>query len=34
MKVAISMCDGTRAQPREKMVPAVLDELGSPTRTW
>src|SRR3954449_12988729 len=30
MKVAISMCDGTRAQPREKMIPAVLDELGVP----
>src|SRR3954462_5993043 len=30
MKVAISMCDGTRAQPREKMLPAVLDELGVP----
>jgi nickel-dependent lactate racemase len=29
-KVAISICDGTRAQPREKMVPAVLDELGVP----
>ena len=29
-KVAISMCDGTRAQPRDKMVPAVLDELGVP----
>jgi lactate racemase len=29
-KVAISMCDGTRAQPREKMIPAVLDELGVP----
>ena len=27
MKVAISMCDGTRAQPRDKMIPAVLDEL-------
>src|SRR4051812_9817899 len=27
-KVAISMCDGTRAQPRDKMIPAVLDELG------
>ncbi len=25
--VAISVCDGTRAQPRELMVPAVLDEL-------
>jgi lactate racemase len=25
--VAISMCDGTRAQPRDRMVPAVLDEL-------
>jgi nickel-dependent lactate racemase len=30
MKVAISICDGTRAQPREKMIPAVLDELGVP----
>ncbi len=29
-KVAISMCDGTRAQPRDKMIPAVLDELGMP----
>jgi nickel-dependent lactate racemase len=26
-KVAISMCDGTRAQPRHLMIPAVLDEL-------
>ncbi|MGH8869157.1 MAG: nickel-dependent lactate racemase [Actinomycetes bacterium] len=25
--VAISVCDGTRAQPRDLMVPAVLDEL-------
>ena len=25
--VAISMCDGTRAQPRHLMVPAVLEEL-------
>jgi nickel-dependent lactate racemase len=30
MKIAISMCDGTRAQPRDKMIPAVLDELGVP----
>src|SRR3954471_10472949 len=30
MKVAISICDGTRPQPREKMIPAVLDELGVP----
>jgi nickel-dependent lactate racemase len=30
MKVAISMCDGTRAQPRDKMIPAVLEELGVP----
>jgi lactate racemase len=30
MKVAISMCDGTRAQPRDKMIPAVLEELGLP----
>jgi nickel-dependent lactate racemase len=30
MKVAISICDGTRAQPREKMIPAVLDELNLP----
>ena len=22
------MCDGTRAQPRDKMIPAVLEELG------
>jgi len=27
-KVAISVCDGTRAQPRRLMVPAVLDELA------
>ena len=27
-RVAISMCDGTRAQPRELMIPAVLDELA------
>jgi len=26
-KVAISVCDGTRAQPRHQMVPAVLGEL-------
>jgi nickel-dependent lactate racemase len=26
--VAISICDGTRAQPRDRMVPAVLDELA------
>lgn len=26
--VAISMCDGTRAQPRHLMIPAVLDELA------
>ena len=25
--VAISMCDGTRPQPRHLMIPAVLDEL-------
>ena len=25
--VAISVCDGTRAQPRELMIPAMLDEL-------
>ena len=25
--VAISMCDGTRAQPRQLMIPAVLEEL-------
>src|SRR4051812_29028087 len=30
MKVAISMCDGTRAQPRDKMIPAVLEELDVP----
>src|SRR4051812_28986635 len=30
MKVAISICDGTRAQPRDKMIPAVLEELGVP----
>ncbi len=28
--VAISMCDGTRAQPRDQMIPAVLEELGVP----
>ncbi|SNS37809.1 Nickel-dependent lactate racemase [Geodermatophilus pulveris] len=27
-KVAISVCDGTRAQPRDLMVPAVLDEIA------
>jgi nickel-dependent lactate racemase len=26
--VAISMCDGTRAQPRALMIPAVLEEIG------
>ncbi|WP_028059709.1 nickel-dependent lactate racemase [Candidatus Solirubrobacter pratensis] len=26
--VAISICDGTRAQPRHSMIPAVLDELA------
>ena len=26
-RVAISMCDGTRAQPRDLMIPAVLEEL-------
>jgi len=26
-KVAISVCDGTRAQPREIMIPAILAEL-------
>ena len=26
-RVVISMCDGTRAQPRDLMIPAVLDEL-------
>ena len=26
-RVAISICDGTRAQPRDIVVPAVLDEL-------
>ena len=31
-KVAISMCDGTRAQPRDKMIPAVLEELGRARR--
>src|SRR6187431_1343179 len=25
--VAISMCDGTRPQPRDLMIPAVLEEL-------
>jgi lactate racemase len=29
-KVAISMCDGTRPQPRDKMIPAVLEALGVP----
>ena len=28
--MAISICDGTRAQPRDRMIPAVLDELGVP----
>jgi nickel-dependent lactate racemase len=28
--VAISICDGTRAQPRHLMIPAVLDELQVP----
>jgi nickel-dependent lactate racemase len=28
--VAISICDGTRAQPRDRMIPALLDELGVP----
>ncbi len=28
-RIAISMCDGTRAQPRDLMIPAVLDELGT-----
>jgi lactate racemase len=27
-RVAISVCDGTRAQPRDLMVPAVLEELA------
>ena len=27
-RVAISICDGTRPQPRDRMIPAVLDELG------
>ena len=27
-RVAIAMCDGTRAQPRGLMIPAVLDELA------
>jgi len=26
--VAISICDGTRPQPRDQMIPAVLNELG------
>ena len=26
--VAISICDGTRAQPRDMVVPAILDEFG------
>src|SRR5690606_41537359 len=30
--VAISVCDGTRAQPRHLMVPAVLDELAGVVR--
>lgn len=29
-KVAISMCDGTRVQPRDKLIPAVPEELGAP----
>jgi len=28
--VAISICDGTRPQPRDLMIPAVLEELGVP----
>jgi lactate racemase len=28
--VAISICDGTRPQPRDRMIPSVLDELGVP----
>jgi nickel-dependent lactate racemase len=27
-RVAIAMCDGTRAQPRDLMIPAVLAELA------
>jgi nickel-dependent lactate racemase len=27
-RVAISICDGTRAQPRDRMIPAVLEELA------
>ena len=30
--VAISMCDGTRPQPRQVMIPAVLDELAGLVR--
>ena len=26
--VAISLCDGTRAQPRDVMIPVVLDEIA------
>lgn len=30
--VAISVCDGTRPQPRQLMIPAILDELDGITR--
>jgi nickel-dependent lactate racemase len=30
--VAISICDGTRAQPRDRMIPAVLEELAGIVR--
>ena len=33
-KVAISVCDGTRAQPRRIVIPAILDELDGIVPTW
>lgn len=30
-RVAISVCDGTRPQPRQLMIPVILDELGGIT---
>ena len=29
VRVAISVCDGTRAQPRPVMLPVILDELAA-----
>ena len=31
-RVAISVCDGTRPQPRHLMIPAILEELDGITR--